>query len=47
MNALKQNVKNLASELFCNTQVQFAYLYGSVAKDIISPFSDLDVAIYV
>ena len=24
-----------------------AYLYGSVAKDIVSPFSDLDVAIYV
>ena len=47
MNALKKNARKLASELFADTPVQFAYLYGSVAKDIVSPFSDLDVAIYV
>lgn len=47
MNVLKQNVKRVASELFSDTPVLFAYLYGSVAKDIVSPFSDLDIAIYV
>ena len=45
--ALKHKVLKLASRLFADTPVQFAYLYGSVAKDIAGPFSDLDVAIYV
>ena len=44
---LKHKVLAIAPELFSDTPVQFAYLYGSVAKETTSPFSDLDVAIFV
>lgn len=47
MNALKEKILNIAPKLFSDTPVQFAYLYGSVAKGIENPFSDLDIAIYV
>ena len=46
MNDLKKNVLNVAHRLFDGTPVEFAYLYGSVAKDLKNPFSDLDVAIF-
>ncbi len=47
MNAIKDKILDIAPELFAHTPVQFAYLYGSVAKGIENPFSDLDLAIYV
>ena len=47
MNAIKDKILDIAPELFADTPVQFAYLYGSVAKGIENPFSDLDLAIYV
>jgi uncharacterized protein len=47
MNSIKEKILGIAPELFVDTPVQFAYLYGSVAKGIENPFSDLDLAIYV
>jgi len=47
MKTLKRKVQEIASAVFDGTPVQFAYLFGSVAKGITSPFSDLDIAIYV
>lgn len=36
----------IAPDVFANTPVLFAYLYGSVARDQAHPFSDLDIAVY-
>ncbi len=44
---LKQKILNISQQLFAGTPVEFAYLYGSVAKDLKNPFSDLDIAIFV
>ena len=46
MNELRQKLITGGTELFDETPVLFAYLYGSVAKNMASPFSDLDVAIF-
>jgi predicted nucleotidyltransferase len=45
--SVKAKVRDVASAIFSDTPVQFAYLYGSFAKETNHPFSDLDVAIYI
>ena len=47
MNELKEKLHAMASTIFEKTPVLFAYLYGSYAKGLSHPFSDLDVGIYV
>ncbi len=42
-----QNIHDIATDVFRDTQVLFAYLYGSYAVDQAHPFSDLDIGIYV
>ena len=44
---IKKNILNIATNVFKDTQVLFAYLYGSYAVDQAHPFSDLDIGIYV
>ena len=44
---IKKNILNIATGVFRNTQVLFAYLYGSYAVGQAHPFSDLDIGIYV
>ena len=39
---IKRNVFNIATDVFRDTQVLFAYLYGSYAVDQAHPFSDKD-----
>ncbi len=45
-----QEIKNrmlaIVPDVFANTPVLFAYLYGSVALEQAHPFSDLDIAVY-
>jgi predicted nucleotidyltransferase len=47
MTDLKQKLHEIAPMIFEETPVLFAYLYGSYAKGLSHPFSDLDVGIYV
>jgi len=47
MNDLKQKLRDIAPMIFGETPVLFGYLYGSYAKGLSHPFSDLDVGIYV
>jgi len=47
LNELRQKLITGGTEVFDETPVLFAYLYGSVAKNMANPFSDLDVAIFV
>ena len=44
---IKKNISNIATDVFRDTQVLFAYMYGSYAVDQAHPFSDLDIGIYV
>jgi len=44
---IKKNICDIATDVFRDTQVLFAYLYGSYAVDQAHPFSDLDIGIYV
>ncbi len=44
---IKRKIFNVATDVFRDTQVLFAYLYGSYAVDQAHPFSDLDIGIYV
>ena len=44
---IKKNILKIATDVFRDTQVLFAYLYGSYAVDQAHPFSDLDIGIYV
>lgn len=37
----------IAPEVFINTPVLFAYLYGSYSSGLVHPYSDLDIGIYV
>ena len=37
----------VAPKIFDKHPVLFAYLYGSYAKGLVHPFSDLDISIYV
>src|SRR5512136_1462191 len=47
MSELKDKLQAMASTIFEKTPVLFAYLYGSYAKGLSHPFSDLDVGIFV
>ena len=47
MNIIKNKLKSLAPDLFTGTPVLFAYLYGSHAKGLPHPFSDLDIGIFI
>lgn len=47
MNDLKQRLQEIAGDIFEGTPVLFAYLYGSYARGLSHPFSDLDIGIYV
>jgi uncharacterized protein len=47
MNSIKQKLRRSAPKLFEKTPTLFAYLYGSYAKGLPHPFSDLDVGIFV
>jgi predicted nucleotidyltransferase len=47
MSELKQKLHAMAPTIFEETPVLFAYLYGSYAKGLSHPFSDLDVGIYI
>ena len=44
---INKNICDIATDVFRDTQVLFAYLYGSYAVDQAHPFSDLDIGIYV
>jgi hypothetical protein len=43
---IKQTLAQVASVVFAETPVLFAYLYGSFVKGPVHPFSDLDIAIW-
>ena len=43
---IKKNILKIATDVFRDPRVLFAYLYGSYAVDQAHPFSDLDIAIY-
>jgi uncharacterized protein len=47
MKELGQKLHAMAPKIFEKTPVLFAYLYGSYAKGLSHPFSDLDVGVYV
>ncbi|PIP39094.1 MAG: hypothetical protein COX19_08975 [Desulfobacterales bacterium CG23_combo_of_CG06-09_8_20_14_all_51_8] len=44
---IKKRLLTIAPNIFANTPVLFAYLYGSVALDQAHPFSDLDIAVNI
>ncbi len=44
---IKTSSLALAPDIFGNSPVLFAYLYGSYATGLVHPFSDLDIGIYV
>ena len=43
---MNKNILNIATDVFKDTQVFFAYLYGSYAIDQAHPFNDLDIGIF-
>ena len=47
MNDPRQKLREIAAEIFEKTPVLFAYLYGSYARGLSHPFSDLDIGIFV
>jgi len=47
MEEIKNSVLINAPKLFHKTPVLFAYLYGSYAQDLVHPFSDLDIGIFI
>ena len=44
---MKQALIKIAPDVFKDTPVQFAYLYGSYGRGKPHPFSDLDIAVFV
>ncbi len=44
---IRSSLLRLAPDIFGNSPVLFAYLYGSYATGLVHPFSDLDIGIYV
>jgi len=46
MSDLKEKLHKILPAIFEETPVLFAYLYGSYAKGLSHPFSDLDVGIF-
>jgi predicted nucleotidyltransferase len=47
MNDIGQKLQKIAPQVFEETPVLFAYLYGSYATGLSHPFSDLDIGIFV
>lgn len=47
MNQIEQKLKAVAPTIFTGSAVLFAYLYGSYAKALSHPYSDLDIGIYI
>ena len=43
---IEQNIGDIATDVFRDTPVLFAYLFGSYAVDQAHPFSDLDIGIF-
>ena len=43
---IKENISNIAIDVFRDIQDLLAYLYGSYAVDQGHPFSDLDIGIF-
>lgn len=46
-NKLIERLKKAAGEVFADSPILFAYLYGSRAKSKEHPLSDFDIAVYV
>jgi hypothetical protein len=44
---IKKNILNIATDVFRDTQVLFAYPYSSYEVEQTHPFSDLDIGIFV
>ena len=47
MSPLIKSILKIAPEFFGATEVQFAYVYGSIARESSHPFSDLDIGVFV
>ena len=47
MTDVKEKLQTIAQDLFGESAVLFAYLYGSYATGLSHPFSDLDIGIFV
>lgn len=47
MNTIQQKLQSTAPDIFEETPVLFAYFYGSHAKALSHPFSDLDIGVYI
>ena len=47
MSPLIKIILKIAPEFFGATEVQFAYVYGSIARESSHPFSDLDIGVFV
>lgn len=47
MKSIINRLKIMSPEVFKDTPVLFAYLYGSYATGLLHPFSDLDIGIFV
>ena len=47
MSDIRKKLHEIAPGIFGETPVLFAYLFGSYARGLSHPFSDLDIAIYV
>jgi len=43
---IKGSLLKVAPDVFCNSPVLFAYLYGSYATGAVHPFSDVDIGVY-
>jgi predicted nucleotidyltransferase len=44
---IRNSLPAIASKIFSEHRVLFAYLYGSYATGIVHPFSDLDIGVYI
>ena len=47
LNQIKDKLLHSVPEIFRDSPIIFAYLYGSYATGLVHPFSDIDIAIYV
>ncbi len=44
---IRDYLLEVAPDIFSRHQILFAYLYGSYATELMHPFSDLDIGIYI
>ena len=44
---IKGYLLEVAPDIFSRHPILFAYLYGSYAAELMHPFSDLDIGIYI